>query len=66
MILSIGMMVRYADGKCDGALPDDMVGEVREIMRTAQLTRRCRVVTPTGGSAVIEEFRLEEAKMILG
>jgi len=66
MILSVGMMVRYVEGKSDGALPEDMVGEIREVVRTAQLARRCRVVTQTGGSAMIEEFRLEEARMILG
>lgn len=66
MIASVGMMVRYVPGRADGVLPEDMVGEIREIVRTAQMSKRCRVVTPTGGSALIEEFRLEEVKVILG
>lgn len=66
MIASVGMIVRYAPGRADGALPEDMVGEIREIVRTTQMTKRCLVVTQTGGTALIEEFRLEETKMILG
>lgn len=66
MILKTGMLVKYTDGGYDDQLPRGMTGEVRSIESNAQGTRRCRVTTPTGGSALIEEFRLEQLQIILG
>lgn len=66
MILKPGMLVKYTDGGYDGQLPQNMVGEVRSVESNAQGTHRCRVTTSTGGSALIEEFRLEQIQIILG
>lgn len=65
-IIRVGDVVKYNEGRADGLLPDDMVGEVRETRKTAQGTRRVRVVTPTGGSALIEEFRLVKVQKLFG
>lgn len=65
-LLKVGDMVKYNTGREDGLLPHDMIGEVREVQQNAQKTRRVRVVTPTGGSALIEEFRLTKIQKIFG
>lgn len=65
-IIKVGDMVKYNEGRADGLLPDDMIGEVRETQQTAQGTKRVRVVTPTGGSALIEEFRLIKVQKLFG
>lgn len=65
-LLKVGDMVKYNEGRADGLLPDDMIGEVRETLKTAQGTKRVRVVTSTGGSALIEEFRLVKVQKLFG
>lgn len=65
-IIKVGDLVKYNEGRADGMLPDDMIGEVRETQQTAQGTRKLRVVTPTGGSALIEEFRLVKVQKLFG
>lgn len=65
-IIKVGDLVKYNEGRADGMLPDDMVGEVRETQQTAQGTKKLRVVTPTGGSALIEEFRLVKVQKLFG
>ena len=65
-LLKVGDMVKYNVGREDGLLPNDMIGEVREVQQNAQRTRRVRVVTPPGGSALIEEFRLTKVQKIFG
>ena len=65
-IIKVGDLVKYNEGRADGMLPDDMVGEVRETQQTVQGTRKLRVVTPTGGSALIEEFRLVKVQKLFG
>lgn len=65
-LFHVGDVVKYNEGRVDGQLPDDMIGEVREVQSTAQGTKRVRVVTPTGGSALIEEFRLTKIQKLFG
>lgn len=65
-IIKVGDLVKYNEGRADGMLPDDMIGEVRETQQTAQGTKKLRVVTPTGGSALIEEFRLVKVQKLFG
>lgn len=65
-IIKVGDLVKYNEGRADGMLPDDMIGEVRETQQTAQGTKKLRVVTPTGGSALIEEFRLVRVQKLFG
>lgn len=65
-IIKVGDLVKYNEGRADGMLPDDMIGEVRETQQTVQGTRKLRVVTPTGGSALIEEFRLVKVQKLFG
>lgn len=65
-IIKVGDLVKYNEGRADGMLPDDMIGEVRETHQTVQGTRKLRVVTPTGGSALIEEFRLVKVQKLFG
>lgn len=65
-LIKVGDVVKYNEGRADGLLPDDMVGEAREVQQTAQGTKKVRVVTPTGGSALIEEFRLVKVQKLFG
>lgn len=65
-LIRVGDVVKYNEGRVDGQLPDDMIGEVREVQSTIQGTKRVRVVTPTGGSALIEEFRLTKIQKLFG
>lgn len=65
-IIKVGDLVKYNEGRADGMLPDDMIGEVRETQQTVQGSRKLRVVTPTGGSALIEEFRLVKVQKLFG
>lgn len=65
-IIRVGDVVKYNEGRADGLLPDDMIGEAREVFSTIQGTKKVRVVTPTGGSALIEEFRLTKVQKLFG
>lgn len=65
-IIRVGDIVHYTNGRADGQLPEDMIGEAREVLTTAQGPRKVRVVTPSGGSVLIEEFRLTKTQKLFG